>query len=190
MSTVPMFFKMAKKAESVNLANSREQRKNAGNKMSKLLADELGDDEFYKTALGGFVEESGDEEYVSEDEQSDQVDSDFSLSETDEVLEQDVEDEGKRKRKKTFYKNPVRPRSEPKEKEAKVGVKNIATEKKIKKEKPSTESRQSSRKSTRATTVQSSDKSFKKMQGKKVDTWITSLFQTANFVLPTKVLHG
>ena len=89
------------------LAATREQRKNAGNKMSKLLAEEVEDDEFYKTALGGFEEDSEDDEYVSEDDVSDQVDSDFSVSETDEVIDQDDDEEsGKRKRKKTLYKEP------------------------------------------------------------------------------------
>ena len=155
---------MADKVESESLAKSREQRKNAGTKMSKLLADELGEDEFYKTALGGFVEESGDEEYVSEDEQSDQVDSDFSLSETDEIIEQEDEDDSKKKQKKTFYKKPARAKAEAKEKKA--GEKE-PTEKKIKKGKAA--ARTCSRKSTRAATVRSSDKHRKRMEGKKVD---------------------
>lgn len=152
---------MADKEKSGSLAKSREQRKNAGNKMSKLLAEELGEDEFYKTALGGFAEESGDEEYVSEDEQSDQVDSDFSLSETDEIVEQDVEDEGKKKRPKTFYKNPVREKG-PKEKKTPKVIKAAVKTTQI------TQSRASSRKSTRAATLQSSDKHRKRMEGKKV----------------------
>ena len=166
INTTYIVFKMADKEESESLAKSREQRKNAGNKMSNLLADELGEDEFYKTALGGFAEESGDEEYVSEDEQSDQVDSDFSFSETDDIIEQDDEDEGKKKRKKTFYKKPVRPKVD--EKEIKARQK-APTEKKIKKDKAAVELRASSRKSTRAATVRSSDKHKKRMEGKKVD---------------------
>ena len=150
--------------ESESLAKSREQRKNAGTKMSKLLADELGEDEFYKTALGGFAEESGDEEYVSEDEQSDQVDSDFSLSETDEIIDQDDEDDSKKKRKKTFYKKPTQPKVEGKEKKT---AEKAPTEKKIKNDKAV--ARASSRKSTRAATVRSSDKHRKRMEGKKVD---------------------
>ncbi len=54
---------------------------------------------------------------------SDQVDSDFSFSETDEIIEQDDEDEGKKKRKKTFYKKPVRPKVD--EKEIKARQKSI-----------------------------------------------------------------
>ena len=160
---------MADKGEGGSLAKSREQRKNAGNKMSKLLADELGEDEFYKTALGGFGEESGDEEYVSEDEQSDQVDSDFSLSETDEVIEQDEDDDGKKKRKKAFYKKPVHAKPAEKGQEVKQGDIKTTKEKSIKKNKIAVELRASNRKSTRAATVRSSDKHKKRMEGKKVN---------------------
>ena len=158
---------MADEGEGESLAKSREQRKNAGNKMSKLLADELGEDEFYKTALGGFGEESGDEEYVSEDEQSDQVDSDFSLSETDEVIEQDEDHDGKKKRKKAFYKKPVHAKPAEKGQEVKPGDIKTTKEKSIKKNKIAVELRASSRKSTRAATVRSSDKHKKRMEGKK-----------------------
>ena len=180
INTTRIFFKMADKGESESLAKSREQRKNAGNKMSKLLADEMGDDEFYKTALGGFGEESGDEEYFSEDDQSDQVDSDFSLSETDEIIEQDDDDDGKKKRKKTFYKKPVRPNAEV---EAK-GEDKVPKENKIKKDKTAVELRVSSRKSTRAATAQSSDKHRKRMEGKKVDLSIFVLESTAFCINP------
>ena len=152
---------------SESLAKSRDQRKNAGNKMSKLLADELGDDEFYKTALGGFAEESGDEEYVSEAEVSDQVDSDFSMSETDEVIEQDEDDEGKKKRKKSFIKKPSRAKVEDRAPSSKV-VEKTTKETKMKKDK-SYELRETRRKSTRASTMQSSDKHRKRMEGKKVE---------------------
>ena len=166
---------MADKEGSESLAKSREQRKNAGNKMSKLLQDELGEDEFYKTALGGFAEESGDEEYVSEDEQSDVVDSDFSMSETDEVIEQEEGDEDKKKRKKTFYKKPaVRTKTDEK---AKCVKKEEMTpkESKIGKEKAVVELRASSRKSTQASTLQSSDKHKKRIEGKKVDVPVVCL---------------
>ena len=168
---------MADKGEGESLAKSREQRKNAGNKMSKLLADELGEDEFYKTALGGFGEESGDEEYVSEDEQSDQVDSDFSLSETDEIIEQDEDDDGKKKRKKIFYKKPVHTKPAEKRQDVKQGDK-TPKEKKIMKNRTAVELRASSRKSTRAATVRSSDRHKKRMEGKKV---ILPMFQTSIF---------
>lgn len=39
----------------MSLATTREKRKNAGLKMAKLL-DEEEEDEFYKTAYGGFQE--------------------------------------------------------------------------------------------------------------------------------------
>jgi vacuolar protein sorting-associated protein 72 len=39
----------------MNLANQRERRTNAGSKMAKLLNEEE-EDEFYKTAYGGFNE--------------------------------------------------------------------------------------------------------------------------------------
>ena len=72
----------------------RETRRNAGNLMSKLIADEQEVDDFYKTAFGGFEEESGDEKYSTEEEEADVVDSDFSVSETDEVID-DQGDDGK-----------------------------------------------------------------------------------------------
>ena len=95
----------------------------------------------------------------------DQVDSDFSFSETDEIIEQDDEDEGKKKRKKTFYKKPVRPKADEKE----IKARQKAPTEKIKKDKAAVELRASSRKSTRAATVRSSDKHKKRMEGKKVD---------------------
>ena len=146
------------------LASTREQRKNAGNKMSKLLADELDEDEFYKTALGGFEEESGDEEYASEDEESDQVDSDFSISETDEVVDQDEDVEGKKKRKKTLYREPKR---------SKVTDKGTVSKQREKPRVVKTKAAKSSlsslerRKSTRALTVESSEMHRKRMEGKR-----------------------
>ncbi|XP_031572318.1 vacuolar protein sorting-associated protein 72 homolog [Actinia tenebrosa] len=107
--------------EGTSLVKSRPQRKNAGNRMSKMIEDEQEVDDFYKTAFGGFEEESGDEEFEKDEEEDvDIVDSDFSLSETDEVIEQD-EDEPKRKRKKVFIKpyRQQKPESEePKPKQA------------------------------------------------------------------------
>lgn len=113
-----IFFKMA---DDESLAKSRPQRRNAGSRMSKLIDDEQGVDDFYKTAFGGFEEESGDEEFEKNDEEDvDIVDSDFSNSETDEVIEQE-EDEPKRKKKKTFvkpYREPKAAPSKPKPKPA------------------------------------------------------------------------
>ena len=91
--------KMADAKPEVGIASTREQRRNAGNLMSKLIEDEQDVDDFYKTAFGGFEEESGDEQYDTEEEVEDVVDSDFSMSETDEVIDEGIDDEPKRKRK-------------------------------------------------------------------------------------------
>lgn len=108
-------------AEEESLAKGRPQRRNAGNRMSKLIDDEQEADDFYKTAFGGFEEESGDDEFDKDDEEDvDIVDSDFSASEDDEVIEQE-DDEPKRKRKKVIvkpYRQPKPETSEPKEKAA------------------------------------------------------------------------
>lgn len=45
------------------MATERPKRPNAGKNIGKLIDIELGDDDFYKTAYGGFQEESEDEEY-------------------------------------------------------------------------------------------------------------------------------
>ena len=46
------------------MAAERPKRSNAGNKMGKLIKDEIDHkDEFYATAYGGFDEASGDDEY-------------------------------------------------------------------------------------------------------------------------------
>ena len=89
---------MADAKPKVGIASTREQRRNAGNLMSKLIEDEQDVDDFYKTAFGGFEEESGDEQYDTEEEIEDVVDSDFSMSETDEVIDEGIDDEPKRKR--------------------------------------------------------------------------------------------
>lgn len=96
------------------IAFTREQRRNAGNRMSKLIEDEQDVDDFYKTAFGGFEEESGDEKYQTEDEEDDVVDSDFSISETDEVIDEGIDDEPKRKKKSVQIKayKPRKPDSD------------------------------------------------------------------------------
>lgn len=38
------------------MAASREQRRNAGNRMSRALDEEITEDDFYKTTYGGFAE--------------------------------------------------------------------------------------------------------------------------------------
>lgn len=155
--------------DSESLAKSREQRKNAGNKMSKLLADELGDDDFYKTALGGFEDESDDEEYMSEDEQSDQVDSDFSLSETEEIVEQDEDENKKRKKTKRIFKSKhsVNERGD-KQQAKKANKERKSTTSTTGGKKSPVELRTSSRKSTRAATVRSADKERKRIEKKQV----------------------
>lgn len=158
---------MASNAEEPGLASTREQRKNAGNKMSKLLAEELDEDDFYKTALGGFEEESGDEEYASEAEESDQVDSDFSISETDEIVEQDDEMEGKRKHKKTLYKEPKRAMVVSEETEPTKKAKPQKTTAKTASGSSTSSSRAERRKSSRALTVVSSEMHRKRMEGKR-----------------------
>jgi len=45
------------------MASSRPRRANAGSNIDKLVNKELGGDDFYSTAYGGFQEESADEEY-------------------------------------------------------------------------------------------------------------------------------
>uniref|UniRef100_A0A6M2DUL2 Vacuolar protein sorting-associated protein 72 homolog n=1 Tax=Xenopsylla cheopis TaxID=163159 RepID=A0A6M2DUL2_XENCH len=85
------------------MASSRPKRRNAGNKMAKLLDEEEVDD-FYSTTYGGFNEADEDNDYIMEKEVEDKVDSDFDIDEDDELVEDpSTIDEPKRKRK-TFTK--------------------------------------------------------------------------------------
>ena len=91
----------------MSLANSRERRSNAGNKMAKLM-DAEEEDDFYKNTYGGFDEKEDDDDYKEEKEVEDVTDSDISIDENDEVIS---EDENEPKRKKTgvatkAYKEP------------------------------------------------------------------------------------
>uniref|UniRef100_A0A1B6CV53 Vacuolar protein sorting-associated protein 72 homolog n=1 Tax=Clastoptera arizonana TaxID=38151 RepID=A0A1B6CV53_9HEMI len=89
------------------MAAGREKRNNAGNRLAKLLNEEEEDD-FYKTTYGGFEEIENDDDYQSEEEGDDEVDSDFSIEENDE-LKSDNEDEetGRKRRVNTkAYKEP------------------------------------------------------------------------------------
>ena len=81
------------------MAAKRSRRDNAGAKMAGLL-DKEEEDEFYKTTYGGFNEEGddGDFNYNSPNEEEDEVDSDFSIDENDEV-KSDPEDEESNKKK-------------------------------------------------------------------------------------------
>ncbi|XP_043936455.1 vacuolar protein sorting-associated protein 72 homolog [Protopterus annectens] len=94
----------------MSLAIERSPRKNAGNRMSKLL-DAEEEDEFYKTTYGGFNEESGDDEYKGDHSESeDEVDSDFDIDEGDEPDSDQEEDEPKRIRRVVTkaYKEPIK----------------------------------------------------------------------------------
>ena len=156
---------MADGEEVESLVKGRESRRNAGSLMSKLIEDEQGVDDFYKTAFGGFEEESGDEKYETEDEEADVVDTDFSISETDEVVDDQADEEPKRKRKKQIIK--------PYKATAKDGGKPKATNKdtEVKKRKIfEEEPREGVRKSTRALTVeraQATKNRFKQEKEKK-----------------------
>ncbi|XP_076862721.1 vacuolar protein sorting 72 homolog a [Brachyhypopomus gauderio] len=94
----------------MSLARSREQRKTAGNRMSKLL-DAEEEDEFYKTTYGGFNDESGDDEYHGDhSDTEDEVDSDFDIDEGDEPDSDQEEDVPKRKSRVVTkaYKEPLK----------------------------------------------------------------------------------
>ncbi|XP_076118887.1 vacuolar protein sorting 72 homolog a [Alosa pseudoharengus] len=94
----------------MTLASSREQRKTAGNRMSKLL-DAEEEDDFYKTTYGGFNDESGDDEYKGDhSDTEDEVDSDFDIDEGDEPDSDQEEDAPRRKSRVVTkaYKEPVK----------------------------------------------------------------------------------
>jgi len=86
------------------MAAERERRSNAGNKLARLLdEEEAADDEFYKTTYGGFNEDEEDNDFHFVDEEApDEVDSDFSIDENDEVIS-DVEDEEQTQKKTNRY---------------------------------------------------------------------------------------
>lgn len=94
----------------MSLATSRSRRSNAGAKMAQLL-DKEEEDEFYKSAYGGFSEENDDNEFAIKESESeeDEVDSDFDMDENEpkeqEVMEVDDDDEeSNKKRKKRNHK--------------------------------------------------------------------------------------
>ncbi|OWF36321.1 vacuolar protein sorting-associated protein 72 homolog [Mizuhopecten yessoensis] len=92
------------------MAATRERRATAGNKMGRML-DAEEEDDFYKTTYGGFNEEEDDKVYNSEDSESDQIDSDFSIDENDEVRSDADDDDAPKKRKGVStkaYKEPVK----------------------------------------------------------------------------------
>merc|ERR1712183_1255822 len=83
------------------MAASRAPRATAGNRMSRVLEEELGEDDFYKTTYGGFTEEQEDGDFHSDQEDSaDEVDSDFDNPEEEDGGDDDGEPVEKKKRKK------------------------------------------------------------------------------------------
>lgn len=54
---------MSEKAADASVAGSRPRRAQAGRNIGKLIDQEVDADDFYKTAYGGFAEESTDDEY-------------------------------------------------------------------------------------------------------------------------------
>ena len=94
------------------MAASREPRCNAGNRMSRVLEEELDEDDFYKTTYGGFNEEEEDGDFEHEMEDSaDEVDSDFDRSEDDEIKSEEEDVDKPKPRKKGIitkaYKEPA-----------------------------------------------------------------------------------
>ena len=164
LKTASFAFKMAAELES--LAKGREVRRNAGSLMSKLIEDEQEVDDFYKTAFGGFEEVSDDEQYETEDEEKDVVDSDFSISETDEVVEDVEEEEPKRNKKKQL----IKPYKAPKKDGVSSKPSNAQRSEAKKRKSFEDEPREGVRKSTRSLTVeraQETRKRFKEEREKK-----------------------
>ncbi|KAF1768704.1 hypothetical protein GCK72_000517 [Caenorhabditis remanei] len=88
----------------------RAKRVTAGNKMAALLASADQEDEFYKTAYGGFEEnDEVDREFKSPvHSDDDEVDSDFDKEEEDDEPVSGGEDDGKPRRKKKKFNEPRR----------------------------------------------------------------------------------
>uniref|UniRef100_UPI00358F5365 vacuolar protein sorting-associated protein 72 homolog n=1 Tax=Myxine glutinosa TaxID=7769 RepID=UPI00358F5365 len=95
------------------MALSRQPRRTAGNRMSRLL-DAEEEDEFYKTKYGGFNEESGDDEYkFDQSDSEDEVDSDFDIDEAEEPESGQEEDFLPKKKRRVVtkaYKEPMKAR--------------------------------------------------------------------------------
>uniref|UniRef100_A0A8R1TZ69 Vacuolar protein sorting-associated protein 72 homolog n=1 Tax=Onchocerca volvulus TaxID=6282 RepID=A0A8R1TZ69_ONCVO len=90
------------------MVTTREKRSNAGNKMAQLLESAEQEDEFYKNTYdGGFLEDDVDDAFESPVESDhDEVDSDFDRPEEEDEPVSDAEDEPKRRKRKTGYKEP------------------------------------------------------------------------------------
>uniref|UniRef100_A0A2A4K581 Vacuolar protein sorting-associated protein 72 homolog n=1 Tax=Heliothis virescens TaxID=7102 RepID=A0A2A4K581_HELVI len=86
--------------------DKRPRRSNAGNLLAKVL-DEEEEDEFYATTYGGFHDTEEDHDYMQEREVDDEVDSDFSIDENDELKSDDEPDvKQSRKTGTKVYKDP------------------------------------------------------------------------------------
>nr|XP_039269592.1 vacuolar protein sorting-associated protein 72 homolog [Styela clava] len=147
------------------MAAAREPRCTAGNRMSKVMEEELDDDDFYKTTYGGFEEEKEDNDFESDQEDSaDEVDSDFDISENDEIVSDQDEETIKQSEKKRKRGANTKAYKDPSIKKAKKDEKEISKsddnkEEKVPKEAKKTEptavnndgpSRKSSRRATAA----------------------------------------
>ncbi|XP_030828336.1 vacuolar protein sorting-associated protein 72 homolog [Strongylocentrotus purpuratus] len=148
----------------MSLVQSREKRANAGSKMHRLLAEEQ-EDEFYTTTYGGFQDESGDDEYSSEESDADSSsDSDIDAPEDDEPISGSDDEGTKRKRRvmtKSYKEPAIKPASKPALKKSPTS--HIPREKKeksttgtpsVKKRKHSSKDDSSVRKSSRRSTIQ------------------------------------
>ncbi|XP_018429180.1 PREDICTED: vacuolar protein sorting-associated protein 72 homolog [Nanorana parkeri] len=157
----------------MSLAESRAQRKTAGNRMSGLLTREEEDD-FYKTTYGGLgSEESGDDEYNEDrSESEDEVDSDFDIDEGDEPTSDHEEDEPKKKRRVVTkaYKEPIKllkPKPpKPKPEAASSSAPKSRPEKPRPQETP--EDNVDSRKQMRQSTTEHTRQTFLRMQERQV----------------------
>lgn len=112
----------------MSLVTSRQRRANAGSKMAQLLNQEEEDD-FYKTAYGGFNEADDDQEFETResDFEEDYVDSDFDLDENEDgenEMQVDEEDDEKKKRKRGVVTKAYKEPSVKKPVEPKKTVKN------------------------------------------------------------------
>ncbi|XP_046392351.1 vacuolar protein sorting-associated protein 72 homolog [Ischnura elegans] len=101
------------------LASGRDRRSTAGNRLARLLNEEEEDD-FYKTTYGGFSEAENDDDYKSEEEVEDEVDSDFSIEENDEPVS-DQDEEGTKRKRRLVTKAYKEPSTAPKVEKPKVG---------------------------------------------------------------------
>uniref|UniRef100_A0A158Q7D5 Vacuolar protein sorting-associated protein 72 homolog n=1 Tax=Elaeophora elaphi TaxID=1147741 RepID=A0A158Q7D5_9BILA len=90
------------------MVTNREKRSTAGNKMAQLMESAEQEDEFYKNTYGGrFLEDDVDDAFESPVESDhDEVDSDFDRPEEEDEPISDTEEEPKRRKRKTGYKEP------------------------------------------------------------------------------------